>query len=177
MNLTQLNSEYVRLSGVLAMKKTERWCIVACTALYTFYRLLWYKYFAGLYFYTIYLLASAFASLSPAGTSDNLGFSEMEIEHGLPKISEDLSKPFARKLPECVLSKNIFAASVLAILASCFEIFQIDVYWPILVMYVAFLFVVFTIKHWTIYSRYMRNHGFNIFGFSRRNTAGNPVFL
>ena len=81
---------------------------------------------------------------------------EIEFEHGLPKISEDLSKPFARKLPEFYLSKYLFCASCLTIVVTFFPFLKIDVYYPILVIYVLFLLAVFTLKHWKIYSMYMR---------------------
>ena len=57
------------------MRKTERWIAVGIAMFLAFYMTLKYQYYAALYFYSIYVLVSIFASLAPAGTTDALGFS------------------------------------------------------------------------------------------------------
>ncbi|KAI0776289.1 retrieval of early ER protein Rer1 [Trametes elegans] len=101
--------------------------------------------------HAIYLLNLLLAFLQPKfdpSLQDDLLADEIE-EGGespaspLPSSRDDEFRPFVRRLPEwqfwCVLSAT--RATLIAIVCSFFEMFDVPVYWPILVVYWFVLFL------------------------------------
>ncbi|KAM5542972.1 hypothetical protein V8D89_003359, partial [Ganoderma adspersum] len=70
-----------------------------------------------------------------------------EIEEGgestspLPSSRDDEFRPFVRRLPEWQFWLSATRATVASIFASFFEMFDVPVYWPILVVYFFVLFL------------------------------------
>ena len=58
----------------------------------------------------------------------------------LPTRSNDDFRPFIRRLPEFKLWYTTFKALVISLLLTCFSIFDVPVFWPILVIYFFVLF-------------------------------------
>lgn len=58
----------------------------------------------------------------------------------LPLKSDDEFRPFIRRLPEFHFWFSATRASLIAIFTTCFDFFDIPVYWPILLIYFIVLF-------------------------------------
>ncbi|KAI0669677.1 retrieval of early ER protein Rer1 [Trametes maxima] len=101
--------------------------------------------------YAIYLLNLFLAFLQPKfdpSLQDDLLADEIEeggegVTSPLPSSRDDDFRPFVRRLPEwqfwCVLSAT--RATFIAFLCTFFEMFDVPVYWPILVVYWFVLFL------------------------------------
>lgn len=171
---TLLRSEYVRISGILAIRRTERWIGFGIFVMYFLYRAIKYEYHAVLYFFSIYSIANIFSSLTPAGSKNIMDLNDLEFENGLPKVSEDLSKPFARKLPEFRLFQHLSISLAISLFCTFFELFKVKVFWPILVIYVFILIGIFSMKH----LKHMKRFGYNPFPLMKSaGKGGNNVFL
>jgi hypothetical protein len=59
----------------------------------------------------------------------------------LPTVANEEFRPFIRRLPEFKFWHNATRAVLIALLCTCFEVFNVPVFWPILVMYFVILFV------------------------------------
>ena len=69
-------------------------------------------------------------------------FSYLESEDGpeLPtKVNEEF-RPFIRRLPEFKFWYSVSKSTVIAVVCTFFEVFNVPVFWPILVMYFITLF-------------------------------------
>ncbi|KAI8888251.1 RER1 protein [Backusella circina FSU 941] len=88
----------------------------------------------------IYLLNMFLAFLTPK--FDPSIEEEEEDEEGptLPTSSNEEFKPFIRRLPEFKFWYSATKATVLSLFCSFFTIFDIPVYWPILLVYFCLLF-------------------------------------
>ena len=92
----------------------------------------------------IYLLNLFLAFLQPKfdPSSDAL---DNEMEDGsvgtLPTKSDEEFKPFIRRLPEFKFWYWATRAILIGFVCSWFEIFNVPVFWPVLVMYWIMLFV------------------------------------
>jgi hypothetical protein len=60
----------------------------------------------------------------------------------LPTRSDEEFRPFMRRLPEFKFWYTTFKSVVISIICTFFEVFDIPVFWPILVMYFITLFLV-----------------------------------
>ncbi|KAI8376620.1 retrieval of early ER protein Rer1 [Choanephora cucurbitarum] len=74
--------------------------------------------------------------------SIELELQETEMEEGpsLPMKNDEEFKPFIRRLPEFKFWHSVTKAAVISLFCSMFSIFDIPVYWPILLMYFIILF-------------------------------------
>lgn len=92
----------------------------------------------------IYLLNLFLAFLQPKFDPSNEAM-DNEMEDGsvgtLPTKSDEEFKPFIRRLPEFKFWYWATRAIVISFLCSWFEMFNVPVFWPILVMYWMILFV------------------------------------
>lgn len=92
----------------------------------------------------IYLLNLFLAFLTPKfdPSSDAL---DTEMEDGsvgtLPTKQDEEFRPFIRRLPEFKFWHSATRAVAISFLCSWFEIFNIPVFWPVLVMYWLMLFI------------------------------------
>ncbi|KAI5867965.1 retrieval of early ER protein Rer1 [Durotheca rogersii] len=92
----------------------------------------------------IYLLNLFLAFLQPKfDPSSDLLDNEMEdgTAGGLPTKQDEEFRPFIRRLPEFKFWHEATRAITIAFLCSWFEVFNVPVFWPVLVMYWIILFV------------------------------------
>ncbi|CAO3641203.1 unnamed protein product [Cunninghamella blakesleeana] len=93
----------------------------------------------------IYLLNLFLAFLTPKiYPSMEMDTTESELEDGpsLPMKNNEEFKPFIRRLPEFKFWYSVTKATIIALFCSFFSIFDIPVYWPILLVYFCILFVI-----------------------------------
>lgn len=96
-------------------------------------------FFIVTYALGIYLLNLLIGFLSPSvdpEEQDGLG------EAALPQSGSDEFRPFTRKLPEFQFWYWAMRAVILSIGATFFRIFDLPVFWPILLFYFVFLFLI-----------------------------------
>lgn len=92
----------------------------------------------------IYLLNLFLAFLQPKfDPSNDAVDSEMEdgAVGGLPTKQDEEFRPFIRRLPEFKFWHAATRAIAIAFVCSWFEVFNVPVFWPVLVMYWMILFV------------------------------------
>jgi len=92
----------------------------------------------------IYLLNLFLAFLQPKFDPSNEALdNDMEdgAAGGLPTKRDEEFRPFIRRLPEFKFWHAATRAVVIAFSCSWFEIFNVPVFWPVLVMYWIILFV------------------------------------
>lgn len=91
----------------------------------------------------IYLLNLFLAFLQPKFDPSNEAM-DTEMEDGsvgsLPTKSDEEFRPFIRRLPEFKFWHSATTVIALAFVCSWFEIFNVPVFWPVLVMYWFILF-------------------------------------
>ncbi|EPQ55083.1 retrieval of early ER protein Rer1 [Gloeophyllum trabeum ATCC 11539] len=100
------------------------------------------------YAHAIYLLNLLLAFLQPKfdpSLQDDLMADEIEEggEDGrsaLPSARDDEFRPFVRRLPEWQFWLSATRATLIALFCTVSEVFDVPVYWPILVMYFCVLF-------------------------------------
>ncbi|KAJ2018463.1 hypothetical protein GGI03_004282 [Coemansia sp. RSA 2337] len=96
----------------------------------------------------IYMLNLFLAFLTPKidpEMAEELDEAEAASESGpglLPVKNDDEFRPFIRRLPEFKFWLNSTKAVLLSCVCSFFAVFDIPVYWPILLFYWMFLFVI-----------------------------------
>ncbi|CAO3637380.1 unnamed protein product [Mucor hiemalis] len=91
----------------------------------------------------IYILNLFLAFLTPKfDPSVDLDTQANGMEEGpaLPMKNDEEFKPFIRRLPEFKFWYSVTKATVISIVCTMFRIFDIPVYWPILLMYFIILF-------------------------------------
>ena len=92
----------------------------------------------------IYLLNLFLAFLQPKfdpSVNDNEGLEDGESSQNvLPTKNDEEFRPFIRRLPEFKFWHSATRAIVLSLFCSFFEIFNLPVFWPVLVMYWLILF-------------------------------------
>jgi hypothetical protein len=88
----------------------------------------------------IFLLNQFILFLTPSVLNDDFD----DDSPGLPTHRSDTDefRPFMRRLPEFKFWYTTFKACLISIICTYFEIFDIPVFWPILVMYFIILFFV-----------------------------------
>ncbi|KAI1505533.1 RER1 protein [Biscogniauxia marginata] len=92
----------------------------------------------------IYLLNLFLAFLSPKfDPSNDILDNEMEdgSAGGLPTKQDEEFRPFIRRLPEFKFWHEATRAVAIAFVCSWFEVFNVPVFWPVLVMYWFILFI------------------------------------
>jgi hypothetical protein len=117
-----------------------RWAAFAVALLIYLIRVhLLQGFFIVTYALGIYLLNLLIGFLSPSvdpEEQDGLG------EVALPQSDSDEFRPFTRKLPEFQFWYWGMRAVVLSFAATFFQIFDLPVFWPILLFYFVFLFFI-----------------------------------
>lgn len=120
---------------------TWRWIAFATSILFVLLRVVvsqgWY---AVCYSLGIYLLNRFIAFLTPK-FDVSLQQSEQNDELEAGEVTEEF-RPFVRRLPEFKFWYSSMKASMLSLFLMIFPIFDIPVYWPILLFYFVVLFVI-----------------------------------
>ncbi|ORZ13978.1 putative Golgi membrane protein [Absidia repens] len=102
----------------------------------------WYivTYALGIYILNLFLafLTPKFDPSMEMDTQEN----EMEEGPSLPVKNDEEFKPFIRRLPEFKFWYSVTKATVISLFCSFFRIFDIPVYWPILLVYFCVLFAI-----------------------------------
>ncbi|KAG2750856.1 retrieval of early ER protein Rer1 [Suillus brevipes Sb2] len=127
----------------------QRWSATFCLlALFMLRIVLSQGWYIGLYGLAIYLLNLLLAFLQPKfdpSLEDDLLADEIE-EGGdqsapvLPSQRDDEFRPFVRRLPEWQFWLSATRATLISLFCTVSEIFDVPVYWPILVVYFCVLF-------------------------------------
>ncbi|ORZ28950.1 retrieval of early ER protein Rer1 [Lobosporangium transversale] len=123
----------------------ERWAFTGVVLLIYFIRVI---YAQGWYIVTyalgIYLLNLFLAFLQPKfDPSLEMDMAADEVEEGgpmLPTRSDEEFRPFVRRLPEFKFWHSATRAIIVAFVCTLFRVFDIPVFWPILLIYFCILF-------------------------------------
>nr|CAG4651408.1 EOG090X0FVI [Simocephalus serrulatus] len=119
----------------------------------------WYivTYALGIYHLNLFI-----AFLSPKIDPAMSDFEESEDGPELPTKANEEFRPFIRRLPEFKFWYSVSKSTVIALFCTFFEVFNVPVFWPILVMYFITLFCLTMkrqIKHMIKYRYIPFTHG------------------
>nr|CAG4637429.1 EOG090X0FVI [Ceriodaphnia reticulata] len=137
------------------------YCIVLIVSFLTVVRFGqgWYivTYALGIYHLNLFI-----AFLSPKIDPAMSDFEESEDGPELPTKANEEFRPFIRRLPEFKFWYSVSKSTVIAVFCTFFEVFNVPVFWPILVMYFITLFCLTMkrqIKHMIKYRYIPFTHG------------------
>ena len=91
----------------------------------------------------IYLLNQFLAFLQPKfdpSLTQDEGIEDGDASNSLPTKADEEFRPFIRRLPEFKFWHSSTRAIALCFLATWFELFNVPVFWPVLVIYFIILF-------------------------------------
>mmetsp|Transcript_10143 Transcript_10143/g.10981 ORF Transcript_10143/g.10981 Transcript_10143/m.10981 type:complete len:181 (+) Transcript_10143:119-661(+) len=115
-----------------------RWILfVLCLSIYlvrVYYR---DGFFIVTYGLGIYLLNQFIGFLSPQFDPE-----ESDLDGGLPTKESDEYRPFARRLPEFKFWHSSVRSVIISFFMTFFEVFDVPVFWPILLLYFIVLFFI-----------------------------------
>eukprot|EP01137_Pigoraptor_chileana_P003653 Opistho-2@44151 len=142
--IVPLQQRYQKLLDDTTPHVTARWAFTAVLALLYALRVYliegWYivTYALGIYLLNLFI---AFLSprIDPAMDNDN---DEEEDGPALPTKADEEFRPFIRRLPEFKFWHGTTKAIIVATVLTFFSLFNIPVFWPILVMYFFMLFAI-----------------------------------
>ena len=144
-----------------------RWLFNAVLFVFFMYRVVSLQgFYIVAYVMGIFLLNQFILFLTPVMV-DDLEYEDDE-EPQLPTKSDEEFRPFMRRLPEFKFWYTTFKTLVISLVCTCFEIFDIPVFWPILVMYFITLFLV-TMKRQI---RHMIKHRYVPFSYGKVRYQG-----
>lgn len=114
------------------------WCVaLMCYAVRMIFIQGWYLVCYAL---AIYLLNGFVLFLTPKALVSDSYKDYEEDGLSLPTRANEEFRPFMRQLPELKFWLNTLRGILIAIFCTFFEIFDIPVFWPVLVIYFIFLF-------------------------------------
>ncbi|KDE09602.1 hypothetical protein MVLG_00010 [Microbotryum lychnidis-dioicae p1A1 Lamole] len=139
----------------------RRWMSTFVLFLVFFGRILWAQaYYIVCYALGIYLLNLFLAFLQPKFDPSVPDIAESDIADGAPGLPTSMSaaqaqssalngttdsgefRPFIRRLPEFKFWYSATKAIAFSLLATCFPLFDVPVFWPILLVYFCVLFFI-----------------------------------
>lgn len=143
-----------------------RWAFCGLMFLYFMYRVIVLQgFYIIAYVLGIFLLNQFILFLTPVFVEDM----EMDDdEPSLPTKSDEEFRPFMRRLPEFKFWYTTYKSLLISIVCTFFDVFDIPVFWPILVMYFITLFVV-TMKRQI---RHMIKHRYLPFSYGKIKYQG-----
>ncbi|BGP36844.1 hypothetical protein JCM10449v2_000746 [Rhodotorula kratochvilovae] len=171
------NRSYQALLDRTTPFNLHRWGGTAFVFVVFALRILWVQaYYIVAYALGIYLLNLFLAFLTPkfdpALASDLAETDAEEGAPGLPSSQSDIHdgefRPFIRRLPEFKFWYSATKAVTLSLIASFIPVFDVPVFWPILVMYF-FILMFITLKRQVAH---MRKYKYLPFDLGRKNTYG-----
>lgn len=147
-----------------------RWCLAALMLLYFMYRVVTLQgFYIIAYVLGIFLLNQFILFLTPVVVDDLDYDDEDGGELGrLPTTKDEEFRPFMRRLPEFKFWYTTFKSLGISLFCTCFDVFDIPVFWPILVMYFITLFLV-TMKRQI---RHMIKHRYVPFSYGKVRYQG-----
>ncbi|KAI0090760.1 retrieval of early ER protein Rer1 [Irpex rosettiformis] len=144
---TKLQRQYQQLLDKVTPFVMYRWlAMCGLLAIFMIRIILAQGWYIVCYAHAIYLLNLLLAFLQPKfdpSLQEDLMADEIEEggeEMSLPSQRDDEFRPFVRRLPEWQFWLSSTRATLVAILCTLSEAFDVPVYWPILVMYFFVLF-------------------------------------
>ncbi|KAG0016451.1 retention in endoplasmic reticulum protein 1 [Podila clonocystis] len=157
---------------------TERWVFAGVALLIYFIRVFFAQgWYIVTYALGIYLLNLFLAFLQPKfDPSLEMDMQADSVEEGpsLPTRSDDEFRPFVRRLPEFKFWYSATRSIVIAFFCTLFRIFDIPVFWPILLLYFCILFTI-TMKRQIRHMIKYRYIPFNI-GKKSYGNSGSKLF-
>ncbi|XP_065890339.1 protein RER1-like [Dysidea avara] len=141
--VTGISQRYQKFLDDITRYRMVRW-VVACLLVVVYairvYLLQgWHiiSYALAIYILNLFILFLS-PKIDPAFEDD-----DWESEGpSLPTKATEEFRPFIRRLPEFKFWHNLTRGVLFALLLTCFEMFNIPVFWPILVLYFILLFTV-----------------------------------
>lgn len=117
-----------------------RWIINIALLVFFMYRVVSLQgFYIIAYILGIFLLNQFILFLTPVMVDD---LEDLEDEPQLPTKSDEEFRPFMRRLPEFKFWYSTYKSLVISLVCTFFDVFDIPVFWPILVMYFITLFLV-----------------------------------
>mmetsp|Transcript_6589 Transcript_6589/g.10774 ORF Transcript_6589/g.10774 Transcript_6589/m.10774 type:complete len:178 (-) Transcript_6589:166-699(-) len=136
--LSSLSAKWQYVMDRLSPKVTLRWGIfIVFLVLYlvrVYFAEGWYIVSYG---YGIYLLNQLIGFLSPQFDPE-----ESNDDMSLPTSEAEEFRPFARRLSEFKFWHSCTRATIIAIIMTLFDVFDVPVFWPILLLYFIVLFFI-----------------------------------
>ena len=135
------NFHVQRILDKITPYHTMRWLFNIFLLAFFMYRVVSLQgFYIIAYVLGIFLLNQFILFLTPA-VMDEMDELD-EDEPRLPTKSDEEFRPFMRRLPEFKFWYTTYKSLIISLLCTCFEVLDIPVFWPILVMYFITLFVV-----------------------------------
>eukprot|EP00118_Oscarella_pearsei_P025359 m.308044 g.308044 ORF g.308044 m.308044 type:complete len:194 (+) comp43308_c0_seq1:218-799(+) len=160
---TSASRRYQKFLDDLVPQTVFRWIsTTVLTLLYSLRVYLLQGWYIVTYALGIYVLNLLIAFLSP---KIDPALSEIESEDDGPELPTKANtefRPFIRRLPEFKFWYGVTRGIVIAMFCTLFEVFNVPVFWPILVMYFIILFAITMkrqIKHMIKYRYLPFTHG------------------
>ena len=129
--------------------KAARWSIIAVFFIIYLIRILYLKgYYALTYCIGIHFLNSFIGFISPLEDPEDEDL-DNDLSH-LPQKNNEEFRPFQRKVKEYAFWRIMFWTFIIALPMTFFEVFNIPVFWPLLLVYFILIFVLIMkkqIKH------------------------------
>ena len=160
------NQQVQRILDKVTPFLVARWAFNALMFLFFMYRVVSLQgFYIIAYVLGIFLLNQFILFLTPVFVDDM----EMDDdEPQLPTKSDEEFRPFMRRLPEFKFWYTTYKSLLISIVCTFFDLFDIPVFWPILVMYFITLFVV-TMKRQI---RHMIKHRYLPFSYGKIKYQG-----
>lgn len=154
-----------------APKKVERWTALGVLLTAYFIRILLIQtHYLVTYVLSIYLLHGLIGFCTPQEESIPDPFDNIDEEVYIPQTVDDEFRPFMRRLPEFDFWWLAVRLSLLAFFTTFFDLFDIPVYAPILIIY----FVVISMLTAKNLYRHMKKYNYNPFYIPKESyKAGN----
>jgi len=176
--LTNAQRQYQQILDRITPFVTYRWLGTAGLLGIFILRILFaHGWYIVCYAHAIYLLNLLLAFLQPKFDpslqedllADEIEGGGEEASGSLPSQRDDEFRPFVRRLPEWQFWLSATRATVLALFATFSEVFDVPVYWPILVVYFFVLFAL-TMRRQI---QHMIKYKYIPFDFGRKARYGN----
>jgi len=173
------NSHSQRILDKVTPYHAGRWAFNALLLVFFLYRVISLQgFYIIAYVLGIFLLNQFILFLTPVVIEDG-SWDDDEEDDGpkLPTTTKDEEfRPFMRRLPEFKFWYTTYKSLIISLLCTCFDVFDIPVFWPILVMYFITLFLV-TMKRQI---RHMIKHRYVPFSYGKvryqgKDGAGSPA--
>ncbi|OGM44650.1 protein RER1 [Aspergillus bombycis] len=144
-NVTDSSKKYQTLLDASTPFTAYRWIGTVVLLIIFFLRIIlaqgWYivAYTLGIYLLNLFLLFLQ-PKFDPSLTQDE-GLEDGDAAASLPTKQDDEFRPFIRRLPEFKFWESATRAIAIGFVCSWFSVFDIPVFWPVLVVYWIILFV------------------------------------
>ncbi|XP_043281888.1 protein RER1 [Venturia canescens] len=159
--LTRLSQIYQSYLDLWTPYTISRWLFaISLVVIFVLRILLTQGWYIVIYALGIYHLNLFIAFLTPR-IDPAMAFDDADGPE-LPTRSNEEFKPFIRRLPEFKFWYSVSKSTIIALICTLFECFNIPVFWPILVMYFITLFCITMkrqIKHMIKYRYLPFTHG------------------